>query len=161
MTRSERVVLLLETYNEARDGDGSLGPSGEKHGTRMNLHGTLWHSVCHDARVDCVRPGIKCLSPYAELERALATLKAQRPSQYFHVCEYYLRAQRIPKDIRTGTKIDRGKAVPVFTRKLVTTPNPVVRLEKVRRAVDFLATTMTRVELPAEYRDPLADRRAA
>jgi hypothetical protein len=161
MTKTERVIVLLETLNEARDGDGSLGYSGEQKGATMNVHGSLWHSACREAKHDCLKPGKRCLSSYAELERALAAMRSERPSQFFHVTERYLRCSQIPKNIRTGTRVEQGKAVPVYERRLVTSWSPAVRLEKVRRGVEWLAGAMVRVELPAEYRDAMAKRAAA
>jgi hypothetical protein len=160
MSKTERVVVLLETLNEARDGDGSIVQWGEQMGARMNVHGSLWHSTCREAKHDCLKPGKRCLSSYAELERVLGVMRTERPSQFFHVTERYLRCSQIPKNVRTGTRVEHGKAVPVYERRLVTSWSPVVRLEKVRRGVEWLAGAMVRVELPAEYRDAM-DRKAA
>lgn len=121
MTRREEIVVaLLERYSELVDPMQS-GNGGEG-GWGLSMPRTYTASV-------------------RELERLLRLMQVERRSQWWHVSERYLRAQSALKDVPVKRKTKHGKTVTVVERQVVVTYSPAVRLEKVRRGVEWLAAS--------------------
>src|SRR5690242_2734553 len=125
-------------------------------GTHVPLMSGLWHGACPK---NCIVRGT-CNSPYAKLEALLPILKAERPSQWWHLTQRYIACE--DKVIEVGTiKTLKGREpkLPPYTkargapalkagfptaRIAVRQWKPEVRLEKVRRAVEWLAGELDR-----------------
>lgn len=119
MTRREEIIVaLLERYGELVDPMQS-GNGGEA-GWGLRMPATYTPSV-------------------RELERLLRRMRGERPSQWWHVSERYIRAQSALKDVPVKRRTKHGKPVTVVERQVVTTWHPGVRLEKVRKGVEWLA----------------------
>lgn len=118
--REEVIVALLERYSELVDPMQS-GNGGEA-GWGLSMPRTYTASV-------------------RELERLLKVMQVERRSQWWHVSERYLRAQSALKDVQVRRKTKHGKTVTVTERQVVVTWSPAVRLEKVRRGVEWLASS--------------------
>lgn len=93
MTKRERIHQLLRTRRYAVDPLQSGDPGGEfrghQDGSRLLLMPNAYHAGCPDK---CGHKGVTCTSPYRELDRCIAALKAQFPALAWHFEERYLRS---------------------------------------------------------------------
>lgn len=109
---------------------------------------------------------------YEELERCLRLLRAERKSQYWHVCERFIRPEVVtltvpsqkgkPKlpphtELVAGAASTKEKTMRVRVRRW----SPKVKLQKVSKGVERLSETFKgEPYLPDEFRD-LNERKAA
>lgn len=131
LSRRERVIELLRTLADAREPlqSGNGKSSAESHSFSY--------------------PKVYLEGSYRELEATLRRLRAERPGQYWHVCERYLRCER--KVIEA--KVKKGKptlpqhcelagglaSIGASTARVsVFRWDERVRMEKVRAGVEFL-----------------------
>lgn len=151
------MEFLLETFNEAQQSalgarDGQGGGEGS-----LPLMSELWHH-----------------GSYARLEKLLSQMKSERSSQYIHVRMRYLDAQDTVIEARVIRRSIKGAEVrlPPHTvargqpaikaghgtaRVAVRRWSPKVRLEKVRRGVDWLTVEMNgNAFLPREILEVVA-----
>ena len=144
MTRRERIVVLLENYQDVQPGlvdtDGGDGSGG------LNATG-CWKSW-----------------PYRELDRLRILLRAQQPSLYWHLAEMYFRAGRrrvalCPKCLQTSppTRIDGLHKCGQRTVTLIPGVERVfpssVQPERIALAIDWLEENWSGpVDLPADLR---------
>lgn len=120
MSRRELVIVeLLERYGELVDPMVSRDGGGD--GVAVPL---MPRTYTRDVR---------------ELERLLVRMRSERPSQWWHVSERYLRSSRVTRDVRVRRRGKNGKSAWVIERQVVDVFSPSVRLEKVRRGVRWLA----------------------
>lgn len=73
-----------------------------------------------------------------ELERLMQRMRAERPSQWWHVNEHYIACTWVVREVPVRRKAKRGH-VTELTRARVRRASPAVRAEKVRRGVQWLA----------------------
>lgn len=76
LTRKELLVELLRSYHDACSA-GDIGEGSGSLGDRLLLMSEEWHE-----------------GSYSELHRALCVMRAERPAEYWHVAERYLRCTR-------------------------------------------------------------------
>lgn len=140
LTAQERTEYLLETYREA---ECVMGKGGGGDGSGLPpMMSELWHS-----------------GSYRKLESLLRTMRDTRPSQYWHVSARYLDAEDKVIEVKVTSRgrekrpilppytVTRG--VPAFmpgntARVAVRVYSKAVRLEKVRRGVDWLTSELDR-----------------
>jgi hypothetical protein len=79
MTRRETLVAMLERYREAQEAFGESSGPGD--GSHVPMMSPLWNRS------------------FRELERCLHRMRDERPSQYHHLGERYLRCQRRQKTL--------------------------------------------------------------
>lgn len=100
---------------------------------------------------------------YRELERCLLKLRTERPTQYWHLCERYVRCAtkqievpmqngkpKLPPHTELAAIRETGRR---YTTVMVKQWTPAVRAEKVRKAIDYIASEFKgEPYLPAELR---------
>jgi hypothetical protein len=161
MTKRGTIVELLRRFNEAREAFGEAGGPGD--GSHVPQMARVWNSS------------------FRELEKRLIQMRSERPSQFWHVSERYIRATRRQVDLKYQAGLylletdgrwarlpahcevvvgfvtagERGKTV-----KGVLGPGPCVvaswdsrvRQSKVDRGVDWLAEAFSGTPyLPVEF----------
>ena len=156
MTQRELIVVeLLRTLPEVQAPLQSGGEGGIEKTGRLLLMGNDYHQ-----------------GSYRELERLLAVMKEDRPSQRWHVLERYTRCDRRRMKVRfVGGKAIlpahhaligdtlRGKGTRAVTveERIVEAWDPSVRLERVRRGVAWLAVSFRgSPQLPKDLMDRVA-----
>lgn len=117
--RETVLVELLERFNELCDPMQSGNGEGDT-GLRL-MPATYSASV-------------------RELERLLTRMREVRRSQWWHVTERYIRATSVLRDVQVKRKGKNGKTVTLTERHVVAVYDRGVRLEKVRRGVEWLAS---------------------
>lgn len=117
--REQVIIQLLERWDELVEPGAKLGIAGDGDSPpRMPRTYT---------------PTVR------ELERLLHRMRDERRSQWWHVTERYMRCRQSLKDVPVKRKGKNGKTALVMERQLVTAYSASVRLEKVRRGIQWLA----------------------
>jgi hypothetical protein len=158
LSRQEQIVALLSTLHEARESLGiNQGGDGDGHPSRQLTMPADYHR-----------------GSYAELERAMARMRAERPRPHWHVRERYVDCRRRTLWLCSWC----GNPLPTARKpgELVASPKPhkhgsrlapelwavieewdeQVSIEQVRRGLDWLDQELGSLWLPRELYEVLA-----
>lgn len=134
-SREETIVEMLRRYNEAQDPSAKSGLPGT--GEHVPLMPATWNTS------------------FRELERCLKQLRDERKSQYWHLCERYVRAEvkTVLCGVRKAPNGQRELRLPPHSELVAGAPvsgestayvrlrvwSPAVRPEKARRGVEWIS----------------------